>query len=178
MIRVFIGWDPREAIAADVLAHSIQRRSSQPVAITYIKLDQLKDFKRERDPLQSTDFSFSRFMVPSLCNFEGHAIFMDCDMLCKDDMAQLWSLKDDRYAVQVVQHDYRPHQTRKFLDQPQTRYARKNWSSVMLFNNRRCKRLTPEYVNTATGLELHQFRWLKDGEIGRLPERWNHLVTL
>lgn len=177
MIRCFIGWDHREAIAASVLAHSIQQRSSEPVAITQVRLEQLKAFKRDRNPLQSTDFSFSRFMVPSLCEYQGWAIFMDCDMLMQDDIAKLWALRNPKYAVQVVKHDYRPTETRKFLNQPQTAYQKKNWSSVMLFNNARCKRLTPDYVNTASGLELHQFKWLKDeSEIGSLPERWNHLV--
>lgn len=174
MIRVFIGWDRREKIAADVLAHSIKNRSSKPVSITEIRLEQLEDFSRPWNPLQSTEFSFSRFMVPCLCDYEGWAIFMDCDMLCLGDVADLWSLRDDRYAVQVVKHDYRPTETTKFLNQPQTLYAKKNWSSVMLFNNAKCQALTPEYVNTATGLDLHQFKWTD--AVGDLPEEWNHLV--
>lgn len=179
MIRIFVGWDSKESIAASVLTHSIQRRSSKPVSIAEVRLEQLKDvFTRERHPLQSTEFSFSRFLVPSLCDFEGWALFMDSDMLCQDDIAKLWDLRDDDYAVQVVQHDYQPTEITKFLNQPQTPYQKKNWSSVMLFNNARCKALTPEYVNTATGLELHQFKWLGDDRlIGALPEEWNHLVT-
>jgi hypothetical protein len=86
-------------------------------------------------------------------------------------------LRDERYAVQVVKHDHRPRERTKFLGEPQTTYEKKNWSSVMLLNNRRCTRLTPEYVNAATGLELHQFRWLDSEQlIGELPHRWNHLV--
>lgn len=178
MIRVFIGWDSQEPVAATVLAHSIQMRSSEPVSIAYIKLGQLGGFfNRERDPLQSTEFSFSRFMVPWLCDYQGDAIFMDCDMLCRSDIAELWNMRRDEYAVQVVKHDYQPGHGTKFLNQPQTPYAKKNWSSVMLFNNAKCKALTPAYVNTATGLELHQFKWLADEDlIGELPERWNHLV--
>jgi hypothetical protein len=175
---VFIGWDPHESIAASVLAHSIQRRSSKPVAITEIRLGQLKDvFSRTRHPLQSTEFSFSRFLVPYLCNYEGFGIFMDCDMLCQGDIAELWAMRDPDKAVQVVKHDYQPKEATKFLNQPQTLYAKKNWSSVIIFNNAKCQALTPEYVNTATGLELHQFKWLgSDDEIGDLPERWNYLV--
>ena len=177
-VRVFVGYDPREAVAYDVLAHSIQTRTSSPVSLTPLRLSELGDLMwRERHELQSTDFSFSRFLVPYLCGFEGWAIFMDCDMLVLDDIASLWELRDERYAVQVVRHDHRPEQTTKFLNQPQTTYERKNWSSVMLLNCGRCTALTPEYVNTASGLDLHRFCWLGDDDlIGELPHRWNHLV--
>ena len=178
LVRIFVGFDPREAVAFDVLSHSIQSRTVTPVSITPLKLSQLDSLMwRERDDLQSTDFSFSRFLVPHLCDFEGWAVFMDCDMLVLDDIANLWALRDESCAVQVVKHDHRPSETTKFLDQPQTAYEKKNWSSVMLFNCARCTALTPEYVNTASGLELHRFRWLGDDElIGELPHRWNHLV--
>ena len=107
----------------------------------------------------------------------GWSVFMDCDMLMLDDIAGLWALRDDRYAVQVVKHDHQPREKVKFLGQPQTGYAKKNWSSVMLFNNARCRALTPQYVSAASGLELHQFKWLGDDDlIGELPGRWNHLV--
>ncbi len=177
-IRIFIGYDTREAVAYSVLAHSINARASQPVATTPLMLSQLGAIHtRERHPLQSTDFSFSRFLVPYLCGYEGWAIFMDCDMLVLDDIARLWDLRDDRYAVQVVKHEHRPVEDVKFLGAKQTRYEKKNWSSVILFNANRCRALTPEYVDKATGLELHQFKWLAgDDEIGGLPARWNHLV--
>lgn len=178
MIPVFIGHDSREVVAFNVLAHSIQARSSMPVAIAPIMLAQLKGtFARERHSLQSTDFSFSRFLVPYLSGFRGFSIFMDCDMLMLDDIASLWALRDDRYAVQVIKHDHRPRESTKFLGEPQTAYEKKNWSSVMLFNNERCAELTPEYVNRASGLELHQFKWVGgDHLIGALPRNWNHLV--
>ena len=178
MIRIFVGFDERETVAYHVLAHSIHARASQPVAIAPLMLSQLKGiFTRERNELQSTDFSFSRFLVPYLSGYEGWSLFCDCDMLALDDIANLWKLRDDRFAVQVVQHRHQPKETVKFLDQPQTRYEKKNWSSVILFNNAKCRALTPAYVNSATGLELHQFKWLGDDAlIGALPPRWNHLV--
>jgi hypothetical protein len=178
MIRVSIGYDPREAIAWSVLAFSIHRRASAPVTIAPLMLSQLGGIlSRQRHPLQSTEFAFSRFLTPHLSGYEGWSVFMDCDMLMLDDIAELWALRDDRYAVQVVKHDHQPRETVKFLGQPQTGYAKKNWSSVMLFNNARCRALTPEYVNRASGLELHQFKWLGDDAlIGELPRRWNHLV--
>ena len=178
MINAFIGYDPREAVAFSVLAYSIHARSSQPVSITPLMLSELQGIlTRDRHPLQSTDFSFSRFLTPYLSGFSGWSVFMDCDMLMLDDIASLYALRDERYAVMVVKHDHVPKESRKFLDQPQTPYQKKNWSSVMLFNSARCRALTPEYVNAASGLELHQFKWLdRDDLIGALPERWNHLV--
>ena len=178
MIKVFIGYDPREAAACSVLAHSIHKRASAPVAIVPLMLSELKSvLTRERHPLQSTDFSFSRFLTPHLSGYAGWSIFMDCDMLVLDDITRLYALCDERYAVMVVKHDHVPKETRKFLDQPQSAYQKKNWSSVMLFNNAKCRALTPVYVNTATGLELHQFKWLaNDDLIGEIPARWNHLV--
>ncbi|AFY71264.1 hypothetical protein Pse7367_3014 [Thalassoporum mexicanum PCC 7367] len=178
MINVYIGYDPREAIAFHVLAHSIHCRASQPVQIVPLMLSQLGGIMtRDRHPLQSTDFSFSRFLTPYLSGYQGWSIFMDCDMLMLDDVANLWALCDDRYAVMVVKHDYTPQESTKFLGQAQTKYVKKNWSSVMLFNNAKCRSLSPNYVNGATGLNLHQFKWLEsEALIGDLPKRWNHLV--
>ena len=178
MIRVFIGYDPREAVACSVLAHSIHARASEPVAVAPLMLSQLSGvLTRERHPLQSTDFSFSRFLTPHLSGYAGWSVFMDCDMLMLDDIASLWRLRDERYAVMVVKHNHVPKETTKFLGEPQSKYEKKNWSSVMLFNNARCAALTPDYVNRASGLELHQFKWLAgDEQIGALPGRWNHLV--
>ncbi|MGE0333297.1 MAG: glycosyltransferase [Ramlibacter sp.] len=178
MIRIFIGFDERETVAWHVLTHSILARSSEPVSFVPLALRNLgKLMWREASPLQSTDFSFSRFLTPYLSDYEGWSLFMDCDMLVRDDIAKLWALRDDRYSVMCVKHDHQPIETVKFLGAPQSPYAKKNWSSVLLFNNSMCRRLTPEYVNTASGLELHQFKWLDhESKIGELPAQWNHLV--
>lgn len=178
MIRVFIGHDVREEVALSVLSYSIHRRASQPVSIAPIMISQLGGlYRRDKHPLQSTAFSFSRFLTPCLSGYEGWSLFTDCDMLMVDDIANLWALRDERYAVMVVKHEHVPRETEKFLGMPQSKYEKKNWSSVMLFNNARCTALTPDYVNTASGLELHQFKWLGDDQaIGALPSRWNHLV--
>jgi len=179
MIRVFIGFDSAEDVSFSVLAHSIHARASEPVAITPVMLSQLKDvYQRAHNPLQSTEFSFSRFLTPWLAGYEGWAVFMDCDMLMREDIAGLWKLRDERYAVQVVKHVHVPKEAVKFNEHTQTKYEKKNWSSVMLMNCARCKALTPEYVNNASGLELHQFKWLESEElIGALPAKWNHLVS-
>lgn len=178
MIDLFIGFDERMPIVSSVLAHSINSRSTQPVRITLLSLRQLKHiFNRDRHPLQSTDFSFSRFLVPYLSNYEGFSLFMDNDMILLDDISSLWEMRDDNFAVQCIKHDHISNENTKFLGEPQTAYDKKNWSSLMIFNNAKCRALSPEYVNCATGLELHQFKWLSsDDLIGELPHRWNHLV--
>ena len=182
-VPIFIGYDRRERAATNVLIDSLYQHSSVPLAITPLVTPQLEAqglYWRERDPRQSTAFSFSRFLVPQLMGFEGWAIFMDCDMLCRSDIAELWALRDERYAVMCVQHQHVPDQEVKFLGETQSRYEKKNWSSLMLFNGSRCTALTPDYVNSASGLELHRFHWLGDDNlIGSLPmERWNHLVDV
>ena len=176
MIRVFIGYDGVEAGTFYTLAHSIHTRSSMPVSITPVSLKNLEGIlTRDRNPLQSNDFSFSRFLVPWMCNYEGWAIFLDCDQLFKDDIAKLWAQRD-HHSIKVVKHRHIPVEEKKYLGNVQTKYSRKNWSSVMLMNCEKCQILTPEFVNEADGLHLHQFRWLEDNEIGELPKQWNHLV--
>ena len=178
MIKVFIGYDSKEKVAFNVLSYSILKNSTRPVSITPIYLPNIKDnFTRERSNLESTEFSFSRFIVPHLTNYKGWAVFMDCDQLMVGDIAELWRLRDEKYAVQVCKHDYVPRTDTKFLGQVQTKYPKKNWSSFMLMNCDKCTALTPDYVNTATGLQLHQFKWLADDNlIGDVPLEWNWLA--
>ena len=179
MFHVFIGYDSRESVAYHTLAHSILRRASIPVAIAPVMQSQLKGlYTRPRGPTESTEFSLTRFLVPALSGYRGWSMFMDCDMLCRADIAELAALRDQAAdkAVLVCKHDYVPKTRRKFLDQVQTKYERKNWSSLMLFNNERCRALTPQYVNNATGLDLHRFKWTDDASIGGLPLEWNWLV--
>jgi len=181
-IPIFIGVDPRERAAANVLIDSLVQHSSAPLAITPLITPQLEAqglYWRERDPKQSTAFSFTRFLVPYLMSYQGWAVFMDCDMLARADIAKLWAERNEEYAVQCVQHQHVPGETVKFLGEVQSAYPKKNWSSLMMLNCSRCQRLTLDYVNTSSGLELHRFHWLDgDQEIGRLDERWNHLVAV
>jgi hypothetical protein len=179
MLHVYIGYDPRESVAFYTLAHSILQRSSAPVSITALMQNQLKGmYTRSRGPTEATEFSMTRFLVPALSEFRGWSLYMDCDMLCRADIAELAARIDGQKdkAVLVCKHDYVPKTERKFLDQVQTRYACKNWSSLMLFNNERCRALTPDYVNAASGLDLHRFAWTDDRLIGELPLEWNWLV--
>ncbi len=179
MLRIFIGYDPRESVAFHVLSHSLLSRSSVPLSVSPLVRSQLKSiYKRPRGPTESTEFSMTRFLVPYLSGYTGWSLYMDCDMLCRTDIEAL-AAETERHAdkaVLVCKHDYVPRSERKFLDQVQTKYLRKNWSSLMLFNNARCRALTPQYVSSASGLDLHRFAWLDERLIGELPLEWNWLV--
>jgi hypothetical protein len=178
-LRVFIGYDSKEPVAYHVLSHSILRRASGPVSIQPVALTQLSAiYIRQRGPTESTEFSLTRFLVPSLSGHEGYSVFLDCDILCLTDLTYLWDviLAQRSKAVLVCQHDYTPAQGTKFLGHAQTVYPRKNWSSVVVFNNALCAALTREYVHRASGLDLHRFHWLPNEAIGSLPLAWNYLV--
>jgi lipopolysaccharide biosynthesis glycosyltransferase len=132
---------------------------------------------REPDPFSSTEFSFSRFLVPALCNFRGNALFMDCDFLVRHSLKPLLDFNNPDVAVWCVQHDYKPTSLTKMDGQVQRQYPRKNWSSFMWFN---CSHpsmggLTPEIVNSETGMYLHRFMWVNDRNIGALPPTFNYL---
>jgi lipopolysaccharide biosynthesis glycosyltransferase len=176
MIRVFIGFDPREAIAYHVCANSIIRHSSKPIAFTALALNNLQDYE-EGHTDGSNQFIYSRFLVPHLMEYNGWAIFMDGDMLVRDDIEKLWALRDDSKAVMVVKHDYQTKLTEKYLGSKNENYPRKNWSSVILWNcgHEANKAVTPEFVQNATGAQVHRFTWLTDDLIGELPNVWNWL---
>ena len=181
MLNVFIGWDASESVAYHVLAHSIIRRVRRPVSITPLCRDHFPFFTRKRGPLESTDFSLSRFLVPYLSGYTGYSLYMDCDMVALADIGELVEMCEyegskGEQAVWVCQHNYTPRTATKMDDRVQTVYTRKNWSSLMVFRNNWCRNLTPEYVNTALPLNLHRFAWAKDHEIGTLPLEWNWLV--
>jgi lipopolysaccharide biosynthesis glycosyltransferase len=177
IIRIFIGYDSREAIAYHVCVQSIMETCSYPVSITPLKLNNLKQiFDRKREPNQLTDFTYTRFLVPYLCQFKGWALFIDGDMLVRENISNLWDLRDSSKAVMVVKHPELKG-THTFLNKTINSFPKFNWSSVMLFNNAKCNILTPEFVKTADYHTLHQFKWLADEkEIGELPSQWNHLV--
>lgn len=151
VIPVFLGYDPRQPVAFHAAAHSISRRASFPVAIVRLQLSQL--------PLQRrglTEFTYSRFLVPWLCDFQGHAVFADADVLCRADIAELLSLAVKLpVAVSVVQNK-----------------KRFEWASLMVFNNAACRVLTPEYVADPSH-GMFDFKWASG--VGSLPAEWNHL---
>lgn len=178
-LRVFVGYDSREPAAYHTFAHSLLRHASRPIAIIPLVQDQLRTaglYTRERGVTEATEFSMTRFLVPYLCGYSGMAIFADCDMLAQADIYELLDAKGE-HAVWCCQHDYVPTSATKMEGQVQTAYPRKNWSSLMLFNNGSCHALTPSYVNRASGLDLHRFNWLHESDpVGALPLEWNWLV--
>jgi lipopolysaccharide biosynthesis glycosyltransferase len=176
MIPIFIGYDPREAIAFHVCSNSIIRHSSQPVSINPLALNILKGYE-EKHTDGSNHFIYSRFLVPHLMNYQGWAIFIDGDMILRDDITKLWELRDESKAVQVVKHDYKTRLSEKYLGSKNEDYPRKNWSSVILWNCGHTANagVTPDFVQNATGAQVHRFSWLDDSLIGELPKEWNWL---
>ena len=176
-INVFVGYDSKEPIATYVCIDSIMEHTNSEINFNILNLNNLKSiFSRLPNKKQSTEFAFSRFLVPYLSDYQGVSIFCDSDFLFLENLENLIKEVDTSKAVSVVQHDYIPKTKTKFLNQEQTVYPRKNWSSIMVFNNSLCNQLTPEIVNTESGLYLHRFQWLEDDQIGKLDRRWNHLV--
>lgn len=179
-MKVFIGYDSRENMAYEVCRHSILSRSS--VDCFPVVQSNLRDYgfyRRGPDSLAATEFSLTRFLVPTLA-VSGYAIFCDCDFLFLKDINKVLDEIDPSKAVSVVKHDYTPSEDTKMDGCKQTIYPRKNWSSFMVFNcdHPSVKALTSEVVNTAEPSYLHQFKWLKDDEIGSLPVKWNYLVGI
>jgi lipopolysaccharide biosynthesis glycosyltransferase len=175
-IPVFIGYDPREAVAYHTCANSIIRSASRPVAIIPLALNLFDDYE-ETHTDGSNHFIYSRFLVPHLMEYTGHAIFIDGDMIVRDDIVELWEQRDVTKDVQVVKHDYKTRMTEKYLGAKNEDYPRKNWSSVILWNCNSFpnRRLTPDFVQQSTGSFLHRFTWLDDERIGELPREWNWL---
>ena len=182
--NVYIGYDEREDIAAQVCRYSILKRTDQlcPPNVYFLRSKDIPEFTRPKEPTQATDFTYTRFMIPYLerygekCDF---SIFCDCDFLFQANIMALEYNFDKAKAVSVVKHPpYVPHTANKMDGIPQTPLVRKNWASLIVFNNKHPsnKKLTPEYVNTCNpGNQLHRFGWLDDSEIGSLTLEWNTL---
>jgi len=176
MNNIFIGFDQREAIAYHVCANSIIRHAKKPVSMTPMALSMLHGYS-ETHTDGSNDFIYSRFLVPYLMAYTGWAVFIDGDMLLRADINDLFLHTDPSKGVVVVQHNYQTRSSIKYLGSKNQNYPRKNWSSVILWNcaHPSNRILTPEYIQSATGAQLHRFSWLRDEEIGALPIVWNWL---
>lgn len=178
-MTIYVGYDQREDIAYRVAVSSIKRQSNRKVVpLIQSELRAEGIYTREVDTMASTEFSFTRFLTPMLNEYNGWALFVDCDVLFLESPDKLFDLADDRYAIMCVKHDYTPSSTIKMDGKPQHLYPRKNWSSVMLFNCAHASnaKLTQDVVNNESGSFLHQMKWLADEEIGELPHEWNWLV--
>ena len=180
MITLFVGYDPREACVYHTFCQSIIEHASGPVQFVPLHEPMLKDFDGQQDGTNA--FIYSRYLVPELQGFDGWAIFCDGDMHVNADIYELYALRDESKAVQVVKHDYQTQYPLKYIGTPLQNsnidYPRKNWSSVMLINCRHPSNmiLRRDYVAEAGGAILHRFGWLNDDEIGDLPMEWNWLV--
>ena len=175
-IPIYIGYDPREAVAYHVCSNSIIRLSSSPVSLNPLALANFKDYTESHTD-GSNQFIYSRFLTPFLQEYNGWAIFIDGDMLLRDDVTKLWNLRDDTKAVMVVKHNYKTKMKEKYLGSRNEDYPCKNWSSVVLWNcaHPKNKLLTPDFIQSATGAQLHRFTWLDESEVGELPIEWNWL---
>lgn len=180
-LKVYVGYDSREDIAYRVCEHSIYFRSRNVEVIPLKKYQLVADkiYTRGNDALSSTEFTFTRFLVPYLQNYKGWALFIDCDTVAQTNIKELFDYANRKYAVMCVQHNYLPTAETKMDNRPQYLYPRKNWSSVMLINcaHKKNKILTPEFISNeeTTGAYLHRFTWLDNDDIGSLPVDWNWL---
>lgn len=175
-IPVFVGYDPREAIAYHVCCNSIIRNASAPVAIVPVALNLFSEYK-ETHTDGSNHFIYTRFLVPWLMGWSGKAIFIDGDMIVRGDIIELYETLSTTQDVAVVKHDYLTKQTEKYMGAKNEDYPRKNWSSVIVWNCNSFpnRKLTPEFVMASTGAFLHRFSWLEDHRIQALPSEWNWL---
>jgi len=180
VIPVYVGFDPREAAAYHVFCQSVIETATQPVAFHPLALRLLREYSETHTG--SNEFIHSRYLVPFLSNYAGWALFVDGDMVCLEDIAGLWALRDRKYAVQVVKRDYSTKHPRKYvgspIESPNLDYPRKNWSSVMLWNcgHPANRILSVEHVMSMPSAYLHRLQWLDDKNIGALPARWNVLI--
>ena len=178
-MKIFIGWDSREVDAYEVCVKSLLEHSSIPLEIIPLKKNRLKSdgLYQRKEGAVSTDFAFTRFLVPHLSEYSGWSLFIDCDFLFTKDVSELYNMREEKYAVMCVKHDYTPKNSIKMDGQKQVSYPRKNWSSCVLWNcgHESNKIITPEAVNSESGAYLHRFQWLQDSEIGDLPLEWNWL---
>jgi lipopolysaccharide biosynthesis glycosyltransferase len=176
-INLGVGFDQREAVAYHVFCQTVIDRSTMPVQFLPLAENTLNEYKEVHTD-GSNRFIYSRFLTPYLMNFSGWAIFADGDMVCQADISELWSLRDDSKAVQVVKHDYKTKVIKKYLGNKNEDYPRKNWSSLILWNCGHPKNaiLTPEFIQAQPGSYLHRFSWLGDYLIGGIDVEWNWLA--
>ena len=177
-VKIYIGFDQREAVVYHTFVQSLIENASIPLDITPLAVRNLKGYEEKHED-KSNDFVYSRFLTPFLNDFKGWAIFADGDMICQADIKELLDLRDDSKALQVVKHDYKTKAYQKYLGNINQDYPRKNWSSVILWNcaHPKHKILTPDFIANQPGKYLHRFSWLEDSEIGELPKEWNWLAT-
>ena len=174
---IVVGFDQKEAVAYHTFTQSVIEKSSIPTRFMPLSVGSLTNYKEVHKD-GSHDFIYSRFLVPYLMNFKGWAIYADGDMVCLEDIKKLWDLRDNKFAVQVVKHEYKTKVKNKYWGNKNEDYPRKNWSSLILWNCEHLshKILTPEFIQEQPGSFLHRFSWIKDIEIGSIEKEWNWLA--
>ena len=175
---VYVGYDDIQPVAYHVFCNSLIRNAKKPLNIHPLYTKNLESIYTETHTDMSNTFIYSRFLVPFLNGYEGYAIYADGDMIVNADISELLDLIDPNDAVSVVKHDYKTTLHTKYCGAPNEDYPRKNWSSVIVWN---CGHpdnaiLTPEFVASSTGKQLHRFTWIDDSDIGELPIEWNWLA--
>ena len=178
MLNLYFGHDERAEAGTTVFVRSVIAHARQPLSLTPITRMAIGD-----QPEGSNAFTFRRFLVPWMQQWEGWALFADgSDMLSRGDVTDILALADHRMAVQVVKHDYQTKHPRKYrgtaMEADNRDYARKQWASVMLLNcgHFAWRKLTPEYVARADAMHLLQLQFVPDDRIGSLPPEWNWLA--
>ncbi|NDG53600.1 MAG: glycosyltransferase [Flavobacteriia bacterium] len=170
---IFIGYEEKYPESYEVCKASIERFSEHH-DIRPLRKKNLDMYTREYQG-ESTDFAFTRFLVPYLSDYKGLSLFCDGDFLWRSNPSELSKYIAMFMTVSVVKHPKLVTSTFTKMDGKTNRpYPRKYWSSLMLFNNSACKTLTPEYVNEAPAGALHGFEWAN--KIGNIPATYNHMI--
>jgi hypothetical protein len=128
---------------------SIERHAGARVKIEPLRLKWLPIKRRGL-----TDFTFSRYLCPWLCGYEGESLFMDGDIIVRADLREIAQLAASDAPVSLVKNK-----------------LRLEWPSMMFFRNALCRALSPEFVETG---KPETFEWASG--IGELPAEWNHCV--
>jgi hypothetical protein len=139
--------------------------------IKILDIAKLPDYNREYAN-QSTEFTYSRFLIPYLENYEGFSLFVDNDFIFTKTPLSMFNYLSPDDAVACIKYPHYEHDATKFDGEVNIDYPCKLWSSMMFFNNGHedCKKLTPEVVNTWTGKQLHQFEWTD--KISEIPQKY------
>ena len=170
---IYIGYDSSQPEAYAVCEASIRKYNGSHTIKPLIR-DKLEVYNR---PFQneSTEFAFTRFLVPYLSDYHGHALFCDADFMWKCDPQEIVYHANETHDVYCVQHPDFLVPSSKMNEKVNSSYPKKNWSSLMWFDNSRCKTLTPTYVNQAPAGALHEMKWATS--IGSLPAEFNAMVN-
>ena len=162
--QIFIGVDRRQPLAYSVCRSSIERHAKNRINIEPLMLEKLPIKRRGL-----TDFTYSRYLVPWLCDYRGTALFLDADIILRTDIGELFRLLETQYPIrhpETSEWTYKPS-----VCVVKNTKVRFEWPSVMFFHCSECKELTPELIETGNPTDLGWANF-----IGELPKEWNHCV--